>query len=583
MRSRWVVLIALSLSVMSSPAVGATPSVLWDPPLVGEDHIIDRPEGEGWEVTANADPIDPFEWDPLYLIGAEWVRTYTLGTDTIEVWVCEAAGVPLGASVADVVATMDTWIGSYYDEISHGRYNASFIEGGIVVVPDSNLCMSAVEVAAVSHPAISEGAIVAVSGFGSGGWASPDRACAGGDDCTFPTNRRIAVVGGGIVKVTPQGIPDVATTVHELGHMLQFPHSKSGASDDQYDNPIEIMSGNVYPNGNLSFYPFLTLAVNRYAAGWIDPDQVVDVISPDDHQIVELVTYDRAGAQMVAMNDEPGIMMTFEARRQRDWDPIPTEYEGVAVHFIAQTGDACFPTGYGWCFGIDRLHLQGIASPDGTDHVLGVGEYLEIGPFSLEVLERTEDGFVVEVNGDIPRFRDVGTSHAFLSDINWMAEAEITKGCNPPTNDLFCPDGVVTRGQMAAFLVRALGLTDSLNNPFIDDDDSIFQADIEKLAAAGITRGCNPPTNDRFCPDSKVTREQMAAFLVRALDYVDDGGGDLFTDDDGSIFESDIDRMATAGVTRGCNPPTNDSFCPKNYVTRGQMAAFLHRALGGSG
>jgi hypothetical protein len=71
----------------------------------------------------------------------------------------------------------------------------------------------------------------------------------------------------------------------------------------------------------------------------------------------------------------------------------------------------------------------------------------------------------------------------------------------------------------------------------------------------------------------------MAAFLVRALGYTDDGGGDLFTDDDDSIFESDIDKLATAGVTLGCNPPVNDMFCPGKAVTRGQMAAFLHRAL----
>jgi hypothetical protein len=169
----------------------------------------------------------------------------------------------------------------------------------------------------------------------------------------------------------------------------------------------------------------------------------------------------------------------------------------------------------------------------------------------------------------------------FESDIEWMAAAGITKGCNPPTNNRFCPDSVVTRGQMAAFLVRALNLTDRLDDPFIDDDDSIFEADIEKLAAAGITKGCNPSEgNTKFCPDGKVTREQMAAFLVRALHYTDDGGGDLFTDDDDSIFEGDIDRLGTAGVTKGCNPPTNDRYCPSGNVTRGQMSAFLHRALG---
>ena len=71
----------------------------------------------------------------------------------------------------------------------------------------------------------------------------------------------------------------------------------------------------------------------------------------------------------------------------------------------------------------------------------------------------------------------------------------------------------------------------------------------------------------------------MAAFLVRALHYTDDGDGNLFTDDDDSIFEGDIDRMGTAGVTKSCNPPTNDRHCPSGNVTRGQMAAFLRRAL----
>jgi hypothetical protein len=113
------------------------------------------------------------------------------------------------------------------------------------------------------------------------------------------------------------------------------------------------------------------------------------------------------------------------------------------------------------------------------------------------------------------RFDDVPDSHLFSADIDWLADAGITKGCNPPDNTRFCPDDNVTRGQMAAFLVRALNLTDTGTTDFTDDDTSIFETDIEKLAAAGITRGCNPPDNTRFCPDDNVTRGQMAAFLHR--------------------------------------------------------------------
>jgi hypothetical protein len=115
---------------------------------------------------------------------------------------------------------------------------------------------------------------------------------------------------------------------------------------------------------------------------------------------------------------------------------------------------------------------------------------------------------------------------------------------------------------------------------FVDDDGITHEPDIEAIAGEEITRGCNPPVRDRFCPDDPVTRGQMAAFLTRALGYVVGLGDDRFVDDDGSTFEDDIDRLAAAGVTYGCNPPVRDRFCPDDPVTRAQMASFLTRALG---
>ncbi|MFN2487581.1 MAG: S-layer homology domain-containing protein [Acidimicrobiia bacterium] len=169
-------------------------------------------------------------------------------------------------------------------------------------------------------------------------------------------------------------------------------------------------------------------------------------------------------------------------------------------------------------------------------------------------------------------FGDIAGSQ-FQDDILWLAEQGITNGCSasPP---LFCPHEVVTRGQMAAFLVRALDLPAG-PDLFTDDESSIFEADINSVATAGITTGCStsPPM---FCPEEPVTREQMAAFLVRALDLA--AGPDLFVDDESSIFEPDINSLAQAGITNGCStsPPM---FCPEDPVTREQMAAFLHRAL----
>lgn len=51
-------------------------------------------------------------------------------------------------------------------------------------------------------------------------------------------------------------------------------------------------------------------------------------------------------------------------------------------------------------------------------------------------------------------FVDVPDTHTFSADIEWLADAGVTKGCNPPTNDQFCPESNVTRGQMAAFMHR---------------------------------------------------------------------------------------------------------------------------------
>lgn len=173
------------------------------------------------------------------------------------------------------------------------------------------------------------------------------------------------------------------------------------------------------------------------------------------------------------------------------------------------------------------------------------------------------------------RFADA-IGHLFENDIEWAADAGITKGCNPPANTEFCPNQPVSREVMAAFLARALNLPATTTDYFTDDDDSIFESEINRLAAAGITKGCG---TQLYCPDDVVDRGQMAAFLVRALGLKDDGGGDLFDDDDTSIFERDIDRLGTAGITRGCNPPDNNLYCPDLAVDRGAMTAFLHRAL----
>ena len=170
-------------------------------------------------------------------------------------------------------------------------------------------------------------------------------------------------------------------------------------------------------------------------------------------------------------------------------------------------------------------------------------------------------------------FWDVPDGARFVDDIAWLAAEGITRGCNPPWRDDFCPDRTLTRAEAAAMLSRALDLPPGPVDAFTDDEGSSLEADINALAAAGITRGCSP---SMFCPHRRLTRAEMAAFTARALalPFVE---GDPFTDDDGHRHERDIERLAAVGITRGCSPTT---FCPDQSIPREQAAAFLHRALG---
>ena len=163
--------------------------------------------------------------------------------------------------------------------------------------------------------------------------------------------------------------------------------------------------------------------------------------------------------------------------------------------------------------------------------------------------------------------------------IEAIAAAGITVGCNPPRDDRYCPGRVLTRGELASFLARALDLPEAAHQPFVDTSDSVHNQAINQIAAVGITTGCNPPANDRYCPNRPISRAEMASMLARAFDLSSVGDGP-FTDIAESVHADNINAIAAEGITVGCNPPANDQYCPDGRVTREQMASFLARALG---
>ncbi|MCP3998127.1 MAG: S-layer homology domain-containing protein, partial [bacterium] len=564
------------------------------------DLIIPEPDGSQRSIQA----FTEFTGDPLQII--VWpndVRRYSLGTDVIGVYVCTWPGATFSVDLTAAAATLNAEVTSFYEGLSGGAYSPQFISRKTLAVPDDQSVWSDCETAmadeAALHPLWGDsGAIGILEIESDGGLATPGPSFYNIENILpertkFPGNGRWAIVEGQALEATSIYDAHITTAVHEIGHTINFPHSYSGEVLydvygnpylDEYDNPIDYMSGNMPAGliGRRIAYPYSTLAFNRYRAGWVDTSDVVFYAGGVVEVTLAPVGVD--GTQMVIVpTDYQYSLVTLDARTNSAYDPVPPNFEGISAHYVEQ-----------WWRdpATDQIEAVGGAasrvytyppSPDSLDHLIRVGEerlldvhqgedLLAQGTL-LKVLGETADGFQIKLIG----FDDIADS-VFIGDILWLAESGITKGCSDTS---FCPTQYVTRGQMAAFLSRALGYTNSGDGDlFTDDDGSIFEVSIDRLATAGVTKGCNPPINDNFCPDNYVTREQMAAFLVRALNLIDQDPQIDFDDDDTSIFEDAIEKLATAGITKGCNPPTNSNFCPHDRVTRQQMAAFLNRALG---
>mgnify|MGYP001818056120 CR=1 FL=1 len=165
----------------------------------------------------------------------------------------------------------------------------------------------------------------------------------------------------------------------------------------------------------------------------------------------------------------------------------------------------------------------------------------------------------------IAGFTDIATT-VHKDDIVRLVEAKITR-----TTGTYRPNADISRGEAAAFLRRALRLPDGCRDYFRDDNSSVFEGDINPLAARGIAS-----TSSRyFRPDDSISRGEMAAFIARPLG-LRSGGSSPFVDIRTSIYRGDIEAIYRADITRGTSRTT---YSPRDDVTRGQMATFIVRAF----
>lgn len=181
-------------------------------------------------------------------------------------------------------------------------------------------------------------------------------------------------------------------------------------------------------------------------------------------------------------------------------------------------------------------------------------------------------------------FADVA-KHWAKSDIELMASKLVVNGTS---GDTFAPEAKVTRAEFAAMLVRALGLSteDAAAGKFADVQSSDwFAADVAAANKAGLVQGFEDNT---FKPNAQITRDQMAAMVVRGLKAAGKNISVSQSEQDSQLAKfadkaklqawakADVAAAVKAGIVNGV---TTNSFAPAAKATRAESATMLKRLM----
>lgn len=175
-------------------------------------------------------------------------------------------------------------------------------------------------------------------------------------------------------------------------------------------------------------------------------------------------------------------------------------------------------------------------------------------------------------------FKDVPDGNPHNPTIDCIKHYGITSG---KTADTYDPGGSLRRDQLATFLAATLEaggetLPEPTQDYFTDDNGNPHESNINKLAEAGIIDG----SADKFGVAAIPTRAEMSEHTAAAMSYAEvlptGSVPDYFSDDSGMAAEDSINRLAHAGVVTG---KTTSTFAPNETLRRDQMATFLARSI----
>lgn len=169
------------------------------------------------------------------------------------------------------------------------------------------------------------------------------------------------------------------------------------------------------------------------------------------------------------------------------------------------------------------------------------------------------------------QFSDVPSSHRFYNDVQYLME----KGVISPSGSKFGVDQKITREEVAVMVSKSVGLSGKQSATKFKDvpSSSASSGYINSAVKAGIIAGFPDGT---FRPKEIVTRGQMAIFLSRAFKLTEEANTN-FKDMSTKVSSyKQVRHIVKAGITNGY--PDN-TYRPNETLTRGQITAFLSRAL----
>lgn len=213
---------------------------------------------------------------------------------------------------------------------------------------------------------------------------------------------------------------------------------------------------------------------------------------------------------------------------------------------------------------------------DAASHWVSLGGSVSGNTITVTVSHFTRFAVMAAKAGEpviVITFNDVPPGYWAYDDIAYMAGKGYIHGVG---DGLFAPDREITRAEFTAILVNILGLNNGGRVPFADVPAGAWYYDsIARAYAGGLVKGL---TSTQFGPEQPVTREEMAVFVARAAGLTATPGGTSFADD-ASISPWARDTVAVAaskGLVRGY--PDN-TFRPQSRATRAEGVAMLLRAL----